>query len=64
MEKVKVEDAARELGLTPVCLRELLIREKIPIGYGYQKDGCGKRKFVIYRGLLDSYKRTLEGGES
>lgn len=64
MEQVKVEDAARELGLTPVCLRELLIREKIPIGYGYQREGSGKRKFVIYRGLLDNYKKTLEGGET
>ena len=62
MEQVTVEEAAKELGLTPVCLRELLIRDKIPIGYGYQKDGSGRRKFVIYRGLLDSYKKTIERG--
>lgn len=64
MEQVKVETAAQELGLTAPCLRELLIREKLPIGYGYQKDGSGRRKFIIYRSLLDQYKATLKGGEA
>ena len=61
MEKVKVETAAKELNLTAPCLRELLIRGIIPIGYAYRKDGAKRRKFVIYRGLLDEYKAKIEG---
>lgn len=60
MEQVTVEEAAKELGLTPVCLRELLIRGIIPIGYAYRKDGAKRRKFIIYRGLLDEYKAKIE----
>jgi len=63
MEQVTVEQAARELGITAPCLRELLIRDKLPIGYGYQLKESSKRKFVIYRGLLNQYIASVEGGE-
>ena len=62
MEQVKVEDAARELGLTAYCLRELLIRDKIPIGHAFQNGR--RRKFVIFRGLLEEYKAKVKGGET
>lgn len=61
METVLVEEAAEILGITAPCLRELLIRGLIPIGYAYRKDGAKRRKFVIYRGLLDEYKAKIEG---
>lgn len=63
-EQVTTEQAAKELGLTPPCLRELLIRGLIPIGMAYQREDGKRRKFVIYRGLLEDYKAKLKGGAS
>lgn len=60
-EKVTIADAARELGMTPLSLRELMAQGRINIGYSYQRPGSGKRKFFVYRHLLDKEKERIFG---
>ena len=58
---VTIQQAAKELGMTPLSLRELMAQGRINIGYAYQRHGCGKRKFFIYRHLLDEEKKRIFG---
>ena len=58
---VTIQQAAKELGMTPLSLRELMAQGRINIGYAYQRPGSGKRKFFIYRHLLDEEKKRIYG---
>ena len=60
-DTVTVAQAAKELNMTPLSLRELMAQGRINIGYTYQRPGCGKRKFFIYRHLLDEEKKRIFG---
>ena len=60
-DTVTVAQAAKELNMTPLSLRELMAQGRINIGYAYQRPGCGKRKFFIYRHLLDEEKKRIFG---
>lgn len=42
-----------------LTLRELMKKEKLPIGYAIKKDGKTKWGFYIYRHLLDEHKKYL-----
>ena len=52
-ERVTPKNAAKEL------LRELMKREKLPIGYAIKREGKSKWGFYIYRHLLDQEKERL-----
>lgn len=61
MENVRVstKNAARELHMDVLTLRELMKKEKLPIGYALKKEGKSKWGFYIYRHLLDEHKKHL-----
>jgi len=58
-QRVTSKQAARELQIDVLTLRELMKQEKIPIGYALKKDGKERYHFYIYRALLDEYKKRL-----
>ena len=61
MEEIRVTPkiAAQELHMDVVTLRELMKREKLPIGYAMKKEGKSKWGFYINRHLLDEHKKSL-----
>ena len=59
MERVSVKDAAKELSIDQETLRYMMQAEKLPIGYAYCKDGKRRWNYIIYRGMLDQYKRAI-----
>ena len=58
---VPVMQAAKELKMTPLSLRQLMIHNRINVGYVYQREGSTKHKFFIYRHLLDKEKERIFG---
>ena len=57
--KVRLADAAKELGLSPLTVRGLMIEGKLNIGYALKRDGSSKWSFFIFRKLLDDEKKRL-----
>ena len=62
MERVKTKQAAEELNIGIDSLQYLMQMEKLPIGFAYKKPGCKRYFYVIYRGLLNQYKKQLADG--
>lgn len=62
VERVKTKQAAEELNIGIDSLQYLMQMEKLPIGFAYKKPGCKRYFYVIYRGLLDQYKKQLADG--
>lgn len=58
-ERVTPKNAAKELQMDVITLRELMKREKLPIGYAIKREGKSKWGFYIYRHLLDQEKERL-----
>ena len=44
-------------------LQYLMRQERLPIGYAVKREGAKRGAYIIYRGLLDQYKKTVRGGE-
>lgn len=63
MERVKTKQAAKELNMDIETLQYLLRKERLPIGYAVRKEHAKRHAYYIYRGLLDAYKKQLEGGK-
>ncbi len=63
MERVTVKQAAGELNIDQLTLRYQMEKEKLPIGYAVKREGKKRAVYVIYRGLLDQYKRSVAGGD-
>ncbi len=59
LEKVKLEDAAKELGVSLPTLRSWLRHKVIPIGIADIQDGKSKWQYVVYRPWLDEFKRSI-----
>ena len=59
LEKVKLEDAAKELGVSLSTLRSWLRHKVIPIGIADKQDGSLKWKYIVYRQWLDKYKENM-----
>ncbi len=57
--KVRLADAAKELGLSPLTVRGLMIEGKLNIGYALKRDGSSKWSFFVFRKLLDDEKKRL-----
>ncbi|MCD8038893.1 MAG: DNA-binding protein [Lachnospiraceae bacterium] len=64
MERVKCRDAAAELGMSADMLHLMMQRNMSPIGYAVRKDNCKNYHYIIYRGLLDTYKRQIAGAKN
>lgn len=62
VKRVNTKQAAAELNIGVDSLQFLMQMEKLPIGYAYKKPGCKRYFYVIYRGLLDQYKKQLAEG--
>lgn len=58
---VTIAQAAKELGMTPLSLRQLMIQNRLNIGYVYRREGSSKHRFFVYRHLLDEEKRRIYG---
>jgi len=64
IERVTTRTAAEELNMDLDTLQYLMRKERLPIGYAVKKDGKKRTNYVIYRGLLDGYKQSIQrGGE-
>lgn len=61
MERVTTKQAAKELNMDVEALQYLMRHDRLPIGYALKKDGKIRHSYYIYRGLLDTYKRQLQG---
>ncbi len=61
VERVTTKQAAKELNMDIESLHYLLRKGKLPIGYALKKDGNKRFGYYIYRGLLDTYKKQLNG---
>lgn len=58
-ERVSTKKAAKELQMDVITLRELMKKEKLPIGYAVKKEKKTKWGFYIYRNLLNEEKKRL-----
>ena len=58
-ERVTPKNAAKELQMDVITLRELMKREKLPIGYAIKRVGKSMWGFYIYRHLLYLEKERL-----
>ena len=63
MERVTTKQAALELNMDLETLQYLMRQERLPIGYAVKREGAKRGAYIIYRGLLDQYKKTVRGGE-
>lgn len=61
MERVTTKEAARELNMDIETLQFLLRNNRIPIGYAVKKEKATRHSYYIYRGLLNTYKKQIEG---
>ena len=63
MTRISVEDAAKELNMSPLTVRYLMQQEKLPIGYAQKRDGCERAYYIIFDELVKGYKKKVESGE-
>ena len=61
LERVTTKQAAKELNMDIESLHYLLRKDRVPIGYALKKEGKKRFAYYIYRGLLDAYKKQLNG---
>ena len=59
MNRVTVNQASKELGMTPLTLRILMSSGKLKIGFYTKKPDAKRGHYVIYRRLLDIEKERL-----
>lgn len=59
MNRVTVNQASKELGMTPLTLRTLMRLGRINIGFFTKKPDAKRGHYVIYRRLLDIEKERL-----
>lgn len=60
-KRATCEEAAKELHMSVLTLRELMKRDRLPIGYALIRDGGKHYQYVIYRKLLDAYRKEVIG---
>lgn len=62
MQKITVSEAAKELNLSILDVRFLLQKERLPIGYAIKKDDGENYHYVIFKELVEGYKKRVEQG--
>ena len=63
MQRVTTKQAAAELNMDIETLQYLLRQERLPIGYAVKREGAKRGVYIIYRGMLDQFKKSIAGGE-
>ena len=63
MQKMTVADAAQELNMTVITVRLLMQKEKLPIGYAIKAEGKENYHYIIFKELVDGYKKRVEQGQ-
>ena len=61
MERVTTKQAAKELNMDLETLQYLMRKERIPIGYAMKREGKKRTVYIIYRGMLNQFKRSIAG---
>lgn len=61
MQRVTTKEAASELNIDLETLQYLMREQRLPIGYSVRRENAKRCTYYIYRGLLDAYKRQIEG---
>lgn len=61
MQRVTTKQAAKELNMDVETLQYLMRNGRLPIGYALKKEGKTRYGYYIYRGLLDTHKRQIQG---
>ena len=54
--RVSVEQAAKELCMSPMTLRIMMAAHKINVGDCFRRPGAKQRSYRVYRKLLDEAK--------
>ncbi len=62
MERVTTKQAAAELNMDITTLQYLMRAERLPIGYALKQEGKKRTAYIIYRGMLDQFKKKVAGG--
>ncbi len=62
MERMTTADAAKELNINIVGLQVLMQQDKLPIGYAIKKPHSSRYTYIIYRELVEGYKKRVEQG--
>lgn len=63
MERVFTKQAAAELNIDLETLHYMMQKERLPIGYAVKREGKKRAVYIIYRGMLDQYKKSVQGEE-
>lgn len=63
MERVTSRQAASELNMDVETLHYLMQKERLPIGYAVKREGKQRTLYIIYRGMLDQYKKFITEGD-
>ena len=64
MQRVTTKQAAAELNMDLETLQYLMRKERLPIGYAMRREGKKRSVYIIYRGLLDQFKKTIQGEDN
>lgn len=62
MQKMTVAEAAKELSMTVLTVQVLMKEDRLPIGYAVKNPGSTRYHFIIFRELVDGYKKRIEEG--
>ena len=62
MERMTTAEAAKQLNINIIGLQVLMQQGKLPIGYAIKKPGSSRFTYIIYRELVDGYKKRVEEG--
>lgn len=57
--RVSPKEAANELQMDVLTLRDLMQKKELNIGYYSKRPGCKRGNYIIYRRLLDLEKERV-----
>lgn len=60
LSRVTPKQAAKELNMDIDNFYYLMQQERLPIGFALKKDGNRRYSYIIYRSMLDAYKKTIK----
>jgi hypothetical protein len=62
MERMTVAEAANELNMSVIAVRYLMQKERLPIGYAMKQEDHENFYYIIYRELVEGFKKRVEQG--
>lgn len=60
LSRVTPKQAAKELNMDIDNFYYLMQQERLPIGFALKKEGNRRYSYIIYRSMLDAYKKTIK----